>query len=72
MESKPQSDLIRIVTDGKTALADCEGNMPGRGAYICKSEECLKKAIKKKSIQRAFKGAVSTETLENMFMELCL
>lgn len=33
----------------------------GRGAYICKSAECLEKAIKRKRIAAVLRGAVPQE-----------
>jgi predicted RNA-binding protein YlxR (DUF448 family) len=37
----------------------------GRGAYICRSQDCLSKALKKRSIFRTLKisGAYGTEAL---------
>lgn len=34
----------------------------GRGAYICNSCECIKKAIDKKMLNKAFKKEVSADT----------
>jgi predicted RNA-binding protein YlxR (DUF448 family) len=47
MEMKPKKELIRIVksNDGKI-FVDLTGKKPGRGAYICRNDECLLKAIK--------------------------
>lgn len=43
-EMKPKQQLIRIVKtpDGEIKL-DTTGRLNGRGAYICKSADCLKK-----------------------------
>ena len=57
MESKPQSELIRIAY-GSGASIDLLGKEPGRGMYICKSKECLGKAVKRNSFQRASKGSI--------------
>ena len=52
---KPQRELVRIVRTQETALCvDKTYKMQGRGAYICRSSECLKKAIKSKARNRAF------------------
>ena len=52
---KPKRELIRAVRspDGEVSL-DFTGKKPGRGAYVCHSEECLKRAIKSKALSRAF------------------
>ena len=42
---------------------------PGRGAYLC-GEGCLKAAIKRKALQRAFRG--KAQTLELTALEALL
>ena len=58
-EMKGKKEMIRVI---KTAegeiLLDATGRKNGRGAYLCPSEECLKKAIKNKGLERSFKMAV--------------
>lgn len=38
----------------------------GRSAYICKNEECLKKAKKARRLEKSFKGKVSNEIYEKI------
>jgi len=39
---RPRGELIRIVRDpGGAACFDLEGSLPGRGAWVCPSRECL-------------------------------
>lgn len=54
MQDKKQ--LLRIVKskDGELSI-DRTGKKNGRGAYICRNEVCLKKMIKQKSFNKAFK-----------------
>ena len=61
-EMKPKSELIRAVKNnaGEIALDKC-GKLPGRGAYICNSPECLKKARKTRRIERAFSMKIPDE-----------
>lgn len=65
METFPKSSLIRVVRspEGEISL-DTTGKKSGRGAYICKSAECLKKAIKAKRLERAFECQIPDEVLE--------
>ena len=65
MESFPKSSLIRVVRspEGEISL-DTTGKKSGRGADICKSAECLKKAIKAKRLERAFECQIPDEVLE--------
>ena len=67
----PKNDLIRVVkqTDG-TYLIDESNKSNGRGAYICKNEECIKKCIKSKLLNKSFKSNINQniyESLENKF-----
>ena len=61
-EMKPKKELIRVVRspEGEISL-DFKGKSPGRGAYVCPSVDCLKKAIKSKAIERAFSTAIPQE-----------
>ncbi len=70
-ERKPKNELIRIVrsTDGNI-FVDLSGKANGRGAYICKSANCLKAAAKKKRFENAFSCAVSDEVYAALEKEL--
>jgi len=70
-EQKPKKDLIRIVRNKEGEMSvDFKGKAHGRGAYICPSTECLKKAEKKKSLNRAFSCEVDREIFEKLYKEL--
>lgn len=60
---KDKRDLLRVVKnkDGEIFI-DQTFKANGRGAYICKSEECVKKCIKTKAFNKAFKCPVAEET----------
>jgi hypothetical protein len=70
-ERDSKKGLIRIVKnkDGKIFL-DESGKANGRGAYICRDVECLKKAIKTKALNKSFKIEVHNEVYENLLKEL--
>lgn len=65
--SFPKKDLIRVVRlpDGGAEL-DPTGKKAGRGAYICRSAECLKKARKAKRLERNFEVTISDEVYEEL------
>lgn len=69
MESLPKEELLRIVY-GDSPQIDETVNMPGRGIYICKSKECLERAISRKSFQRASKGVLNGKTLDEIVYAL--
>ena len=64
-ESRPKKELIRIVRspEGEISL-DFTGKKNGRGAYLCKNTECLKKAVKTKKIARSLNCEISPEILD--------
>ena len=70
-EMKPKKELIRVVRspEGEISL-DFRGKAPGRGAYLCKNGECLKKAVKGKALERAFSAQIPAEVYERLQGEL--
>ena len=60
-QMKPKSQLLRIVKRGGEVMPDTAQKLEGRGAYICKSEECIKAAKKRRTLSRHFKTAVDDE-----------
>ena len=66
-ESKPKSELIRVVrTPDGSIVVDKTGKVSGRGAYLCKNEECFKKSVKTKALSRALEVNID----DNVFMAL--
>lgn len=66
-EQKEKSNLLRIVKSKEGIIeVDITGKKNGRGAYICKSEECLNKIIKTKRLERIFEKEISPEIYENI------
>ncbi len=61
-EMKPKRELIRVVKspEGEVSL-DFKGKKPGRGAYVCPSPECLKRARKARALERAFSAPMPEE-----------
>ena len=66
-EMKPKGEMTRVVknADGEIKL-DPTGKLPGRGAYICSSEECLKKLTGKKLLHKAFSANVAPEVYQGV------
>ena len=54
----PKTSLVRIVKNEEGICFDQNGKSAGRGAYLCKSPECLEKLVRQKRLNRAFKQAV--------------
>ena len=64
-EMKEKKELIRVVRspEGEVSL-DPVGNKHGRGAYVCRNADCLKRAIKQKQLERQLDVALPSETAE--------
>lgn len=59
---REKSELLKIVMskDGEVKI-DEKGKLPGRGCYVCRTEECISLAEKQHKAARAFKRNVSRE-----------
>lgn len=70
-EMKNKKEMIRVI---KTAegeiLLDATGRKNGRGAYLCPSMECFKKAVKGRGLERSFKMAIPREVYETLEKEM--
>ena len=66
-EQKEKQELIRIVRSKDGVIeVDLSGKKSGRGAYICKKEECLEKIMKSKRLERIFEQEISSEIYESL------
>ena len=70
-EMKPKKELVRVVKskEGEISL-DLTGKKAGRGAYICRNPECLKKARKARRLEKSFSCMISDEIYDGMEAEL--
>lgn len=70
-EMKPKKELVRVVKskEGEISL-DLTGKKAGRGAYICRSAECLEKARKARRFEKSFSCKIDDEIYESMKGEL--
>ena len=67
----PKRELVRVVKapDGTLSL-DLTGKKSGRGAYICRSMDCLRAARKARRLERAFACAIPDDVYDAMEEEL--
>jgi predicted RNA-binding protein YlxR (DUF448 family) len=70
-ERKLKKELVRVVRspEGEISL-DATGKKSGRGAYICHSPDCLKKARKAKRLERSFSCQIPDEVYQRLEEEL--
>ncbi len=66
-----KKELIRVVRspEGEVSI-DFSGKKSGRGAYLCKSEACLKKARKSGALHRALDVEISEELYDELLREI--
>ena len=70
-EMKPKKELIRIVrTQDQTIRLDATGKMNGRGAYVCRNQQCLAACVKSKMLNKAFEMQVDESLYEQLREEL--
>ena len=64
-EMKEKKLLIRVVRspEGEVSL-DPGGKKSGRGAYVCRNADCLKRAIKQKQLERQLDVTLPEETVQ--------
>lgn len=70
-EMKPKKEMIRVIKtpEGELAL-DANGKKNGRGAYVCFSLDCLKKARRSKGLERSLKTGIPEEIYDRLEEEL--
>ena len=70
-ERKEKREMIRVVRSPEGGISlDFRGKAPGRGAYICPKMECLKKAIRAKSLERSLDTAIPEEIYARLEQEM--
>ena len=80
-EMKPKRELVRVVRspekqdeEGRPLpqeiQLDLTGTKPGRGAYLCRDPECLRKARKARRLERAFSCKIPDEVYDKLEGEL--
>ncbi len=66
-EMKGKRDMIRVLKTAEDQIClDATGKKNGRGAYICRSRECLQKARKNKGLERSFKMSIPNEVYDTL------
>lgn len=70
-EHKPLQELIRITYNDRTNTPEPDGNIKntGRGVYVCKDIQCIRKARKKNVLERHLK-CESNDTLYTKLEEM--
>lgn len=68
-ELKSKKELLRVVRTPEGVIefdSSPAGKKSGRGAYMCPNPDCLSKAVKRKSLERALEHPVSEEVMAKL------
>ena len=61
-EMKSKKEMMRVLrTPEGEILLDTTGKKNGRGAYLCRSMDCLEKAIRSRGLERSLKVKIPDE-----------
>ena len=70
-EHFPKNELVRILrTPDSNIVLDTTGKLSGRGAYICNSISCLKKARKARRLETSLSCSIPADIYEKLEREL--
>ena len=70
-EMKEKRELLRVVhTPDGTVFLDRTGKANGRGAYVCRSKECISAMIKRKMLNKNFHCDITAEEYQKLSEEL--
>lgn len=70
-EMKSKKELIRILkTTEDEIMIDATGRKNGRGAYLCPSMDCYRKAAKNRGLERSLKMSIPKSVYEILEKEM--
>lgn len=69
-QSFPKAQLIKVAGRDGQACIDMADRAAGRGVYVCKNNECIKQAERRRAIGRNLHTELSKELLEQLFQEM--
>lgn len=61
-----QNEMLRIAKVNNEFLIDFHHKLGGRGAYVCKNNQCINLAIKKRLFNRAFRMNIDSSIYEKI------
>ena len=65
--AKAKGELLRFVlAPDRTLVPDLLCKLPGRGAYTCLRESCLRAAVAKRQFARSFRGEVQVPEADSL------
>ena len=69
-EMKNKREMMRVLKTAEGPIVlDATERKNGRGAYLCKSLDCLKKARKNRGLERSFQMSIPDEVYDSLEKE---
>lgn len=68
-EAQTRASARGTLTGGEISF-DLTGRKSGRGAYVCRSQDCLQKAVRQHQLERAFSAPVSDVVRDALMAQL--
>jgi len=66
-----KGELLRFVlAPDRTLVPDLAAKLPGRGAYTCMRESCLRAALAKRQFSRSFRGEVHAPPPDDLVVDI--
>lgn len=65
----PKKELIRLVLENDEIVTDKKQKLQARGVYLCRAEECVLQAKKKKALSRSFKRNIPDSVYDELIKE---
>lgn len=63
---KDKSELLRVVKSSSNVAIDLSGKQDGRGAYVCKSPDCVELLCKRRNFDKVFKTKLADELYDKI------
>ncbi len=68
---RDKRDLVRVtLTEDGSLTVDPTGKLPGRGAYLCKDEKCIKTELKAHRLSKGLKAGNNDTELSKIAEEI--
>ena len=67
---KAFSPMMKVKNAEGQISFDRVGKAPGRGAYICRSAECLEKAVRQRQLERALETRIDESVFAQLMEEI--
>jgi predicted RNA-binding protein YlxR (DUF448 family) len=65
--SRPKRELVRLVrVPSGEVVVDGTGKLNGRGAYLCRSDECWTLAERRRALERALSVSLDAAAWQNL------